>query len=257
MLLAVDVGNTNIVFAVFGLKGKLTGTWRLSSDRKRTADEYAISVTKLLEIQGITLADITGVIISSVVPQTVFPLKSFCRQYIKMEPLIIGEEQVKLPLKVKIDRPNEVGSDRVVNAAAAFEIYKKPIIVIDFGTATTFDVIDAKGDYQGGTIAPGIHLSMEALHRAAAKLPEIAVEKPRKVIGKNTIDAMQSGVYWGYVGLLEGITTRIKKEFGAPMKVIATGGLAPLFAKATSVIDELEPNLTINGLLKIYNYNQK
>jgi type III pantothenate kinase len=255
MLLVVDVGNTNTVFAVFSGE-KLTGTWRISSMRDRTADEYALALSKLLALGGISLKKISGIIISSVVPQTIFPLKMFSRKYLSMEPLVVGDG-VKLPIKVKIDRPTEVGADRLVNAVAAFEKYASPAVILDFGTATTFDVIGAKGDYMGGVIAPGINLSIDALHRAAAKLPEIAVERPLKVIGTNTVAAMQSGVYWGYVGLIEGIVAKIRAEHKKPMKVIATGGLSPLFAKATKIIDALEPDLTIHGLKILYGLNTK
>lgn len=255
MLLVVDVGNTNTVFAVFSGE-KLTGTWRISSVRDRTADEYALALSELLALGGIELKKISGIIISSVVPQTIFPLKMFSRKYLAMEPLVVGDG-VKLPIKVKIDRPTEVGADRLVNAVAAFEKYASPAVILDFGTATTFDVIGANGDYMGGVIAPGINLSIDALHRAAAKLPEIAVERPLKVIGTNTVAAMQSGVYWGYVGLIEGIVAKIRAEHKKPMKVIATGGLSPLFAKATTVIDALEPDLTIHGLKILYGLNTK
>ncbi len=255
MLLVVDVGNTNTVFAVFSGE-KLTGTWRISSVRDRTADEYALALSELLALGGIELKKISGIIISSVVPQTIFPLKMFSRKYLAMEPLVVGDG-VKLPIKVKIDRPTEVGADRLVNAVAAFEKYASPSVILDFGTATTFDVIGAKGDYMGGVIAPGINLSIDALHRAAAKLPEIAVERPEKVIGTNTVAAMQSGVYWGYVGLIEGIVAKIRAEYKKPMKVIATGGLSPLFAKATKIIDALEPDLTIHGLKILYGLNTK
>lgn len=255
MLLVVDVGNTNTVFAVFSGE-KLTGTWRISSMRDRTADEYALALSELLALGGISLKKISGIIISSVVPQTIFPLKMFSRKYLSMEPLVVGDG-VKLPIKVKIDRPTEVGADRLVNAVAAFEKYASPAVILDFGTATTFDVIGAKGDYMGGVIAPGINLSIDALHRAAAKLPEIAVERPLKVIGTNTVAAMQSGVYWGYVGLIEGIVAKIRAEHKKPMKVIATGGLSPLFAKATKIIDALEPDLTIHGLKILYGLNTK
>jgi type III pantothenate kinase len=253
MLLVIDVGNTNTVFAVFSGEDAVS-TWRISSDRDRTADEYALSLSELIALSGLSLKQITGVIISSVVPQTVFPLKMFSRKYMDVEPLVVGDG-VKLPLTVKVDRPQEVGADRLVNAVAAFDKHRSAAVILDFGTATTFDVIDGKGDYLGGVIAPGINLSIDALHRAAAKLPEIAVERPSKVIGTNTVMAMQSGVYWGYVGLIEGIVAKIRAEFKKPVKIISTGGLSPLFAKATPIIDVLEPDLTIHGLKLLYELN--
>jgi type III pantothenate kinase len=254
MLLAIDVGNTNTVFAVFKDR-ELVGTWRLSSENERTSEEYALALSKLMELDKLEFSDISGVIISNVVPQTAFPLKNFCRRYFNIEPLVVGEKSVILNVDVKLERPIEVGADRLVNAVAAYKLYKKAVVIIDFGTATTFDVIDSKGAYLGGVISPGVNLSIEALHRAAAKLPEVAVEKPTKVIGNNTITAMQSGVYWGYVSMIEGIIARIKEEFGGEVTTVATGGLAPLFAKATQVIDELECDLTIRGLLEIYESN--
>lgn len=256
MLLVVDVGNTNTVFAVFdGQNAK--GSWRLSTVNARTADEYALSLSQLFQFGGISFSQITGVIIASVVPQTLFSLKTLSRRYCNIEPLVIGEPSVKLPIKVNIERASEVGADRLVNAVAAYQKYKKAAIILDFGTATTFDVMNEQGDYLGGVIAPGINLSLDALHKAAAKLPEIAVEAPPKVIGTSTVSAMQSGVYWGYVALVEGIIARIRTEYKKPLKIIATGGLSPLFAKATAVIEHLEPDLTIYGLLKIYEENNE
>jgi len=178
------------------------------------------------------------------------------RKFFNTELLIVGEEEVKLDIEIKIDKPREVGADRLVNAIAAWNKYSQPLIIVDFGTATTFDVVNNKGNYIGGIIAPGINLSLETLHRAAAKLPNIAVERPPQVIGKDTVSAMQSGIYYGYISLIEGIVARINKEHGKKMKVVATGGLAPLFAKATPIINALEPNLIIDGLKLIYEKNQ-
>ncbi len=255
MLLAIDAGNTNTVFAVFDGK-KIVGSCRLSANRKRTADEYAISLVQFFQLNSIEYKNIDSVIISSVVPQSIFAMKTFCKNYIGVEPLIIGEGNVELGLGVKVDRPSEVGADRLVNSVAAYKKFGGNVIIIDFGTATTFDVIDESGNYIGGVISPGINLSLEALHVAAAKLPEIDVKRPENVIGKSTISAMQSGIYWGYVGLIEGIVSRIKNERAVAMKVVATGGLAPLFFKATNVIEELESDLTIEGLKQIFEMNR-
>ena len=255
MLLAIDVGNTNCTFAV--LEGEiLRGQWRLATEPHRTSDEYMLALSRLFELDGITHQSITGVILSTVVPQTLFPIQRFCQQYLECEPFVIGKDNVDIGIEVKIDRPEEVGADRLVNAVAASHFFGQNIIVVDFGTATTFDVIDKAEDYVGGIISPGINLSLDALKTAAAKLPEIAVEKPLRVIGKSTIEAMQSGIYWGYVSLIEGLVARIREECGCEMKTIATGGLAPLFFKATDAIEHLERDLTISGLRLIYEKNK-
>ena len=185
-----------------------------------------------------------------------FNLKTLCRKYFKVDPLVVGDAEVDLGIQVFLDRPEEVGADRLVNAIAAHEVYKGPLIVIDFGTATTFDVVDEDGNYCGGAIAPGINLSLEALHMAAAKLPRVAIGKPDKAIGKGTTTAMQSGIFWGYIGMIEGLTQRMKEEFGAEMTVIATGGLATLFAESTDVIQHSDSDLTLRGLLAIHKRNQ-
>jgi type III pantothenate kinase len=254
MLLVIDTGNTNTVFAVFDGE-KLCGKWRLSANRNRTADEYAVALMQFLQLSDLAKERIKNVIIASVVPQNIFSLKTLCRTYLNCEPLIVGNESVKIGIEVKIDRPQEVGADRLVNAVAAYNKYGGNVIIIDFGTATTFDVIGEKGEYLGGVIAAGISLSIDALHRAAAKLPMVDVARPQKVVGTSTVEAMQSGVYWGYVGLIEGIVARIKKERGVEMKVLATGGLAPLFFEATDVIENLESDLTIYGLKQIFEAN--
>ena len=254
MLLAIDSGNTNIVFAVYD-GDILRGEWRASTDSERTADELGVWLTQLLSIEGLNRLDITSAIVASVVPAMVFSLKTLCRRYFRCEPLVVGDEGVNLGLSILLDRPEEVGADRLVNAVAAHKCYKGPLIVIDFGTATTFDVVDATGNYCGGAIAPGINLSLEALHAAAAKLPRVAIGRPKQVIGRATVPAMQSGIFWGYVGLIEGLVRRIKEEFGAEMLVVATGGLAPLFADATKVINALDADLTLRGLLEIHRRN--
>lgn len=254
MLLAIDSGNTNIVFAVYD-GDILRGEWRASTDSERTADELGVWLTQLLTIEGLNRLDITAAIVASVVPAMVFGLKTLCRRYFRCEPLVVGDDGVDLGLSILLDRPEEVGADRLVNAVAAHKCYKGPLIVIDFGTATTFDVIDGKGNYCGGAIAPGINLSLEALHAAAAKLPRVAIGRPKQVIGRATVPAMQSGIFWGYVGLIEGLVIRIKEEFGSDMYVVATGGLAPLFADATKAINALDADLTLRGLLEIHRRN--
>ncbi|MHA1599106.1 MAG: type III pantothenate kinase [Alphaproteobacteria bacterium] len=255
MLLAIDAGNTNTVFAIFDAEGKVLGEWRSSSDDERTSDEYGVWLMQLMELAGIDRASVSSSIIASVVPANLHSLKTLCRDYFKCEPLIIGAAGVDLGLDVLLDAPDEVGADRLVNAVSAHATYGGPLIVVDFGTATTFDVIDGAGNYAGGVIAPGINLSLEALHMAAAKLPRVAVERPPTVIGKGTVGAMQSGIYWGYVSMIEGIVARIRDEFGADMKVIATGGLAGLFAKSMDVIETADAELTLRGLYAIHRLN--
>lgn len=255
MLLAIDSGNTNIVFAVFDGEEKRS-EWRSSSDSKRTADEYGVWLSQLMGLDGIDREAISDCIVATVVPETLYSLKTLCRTYFGCEPMIVGEAGVDLGLSVLVDAADEVGSDRLVNAGAAHRRYGGPLIVIDFGTATTFDVVDDDGNYFGGVIAPGINLSLDALHMAAAKLPRVAVQKPASVIGKRTVPAMLSGIYWGYVGLIEGLLERIKTEYGKPMKVVATGGLAPLFAEATDAIEHLDTDLTLRGLAQIYLRNR-
>jgi type III pantothenate kinase len=255
MLLVIDAGNTNTVFAVFDGK-KLCGQWRIATDARRTADEYGIWLLQIMAHARIDHEKIKASIMSCVVPQAVFALRMLTRGYFHTELLIVGEPGVALGIEAKIDRPSEVGADRLVNAVAAWDRHHQPLIIVDFGTATTFDVVSKEGNYIGGIIAPGVHLSLEALHRAAAKLPNVAVERPARVTGKDTVQAMQSGIYYGYVGLIEGIVSRVKAEAGIPMYVVATGGLAPLFAKATPIINALEPDLIIDGLRLIYERNK-
>lgn len=254
MLLAIDVGNTNTVFALY--RGEeLQGQWRLSTNRERTAEEYAAALIQLMSLKGCTHLDVRAVLISSVVPQAVVPLRWMSRDFFGCRAFVVGED-IDYPIKIDINNPREVGADRVVNAVAALKRYTPPLVIVDFGTATTFDVVSAEGAYCGGAIAPGINLSIEALSRAAAKLPRIAIEPPETVIGRSTVTAMQSGVFWGYVGLIEGLVARIKEEFGKPMRVVATGGLAPLFFKRTTLFDHLDRDLTMAGLLEIYAQNR-
>ena len=256
MLLTIDSGNTNIVFAVYDEMDRQRGSWRASTDVHRTADEYAVWLTQLMALQDLVPDDIDSAIIANVAPATMFALTTLCDRYFGTEALTIGDPAVDLGLEVRIERPEQVGADRLVNAVAAFAAYGGPLIVIDFGTATTFDMIGSDGAYEGSVIAPGLNLSLEALDRAAAKLPRISVKRPQQVIGQDTISAMESGAYWGYVGLIEGLAARIKAEDGRAMKVIATGGLAPLFAKGADVIDTIDQDLTLRGLLTIYRANR-
>jgi type III pantothenate kinase len=255
MLLAIDVGNTNTVFAVYRGREPM-GQWRLSTNRERTADEYAAALIQLMGLKGLRRDAVGAVIISSVVPQAVTPLRWMTRDFFGCEGAVVGED-LDYPIPVALDNPREVGADRIVNAVAALARYEPPFVIVDFGTATTFDVVDRDGTYRGGVIAAGINLSLEALSRAAARLPRVAVQAPERVIGRSTVEAMQSGVYWGYVGLIEGLVARIRREFGAPMRVIATGGLAPLFAGGTDSIQHVDPDLTMAGLLEIYERNRE
>jgi len=255
MLLAIDCGNTNVVFAVFD-GSRIEGTWRLSTDPRRTADEYAVWLTQLMSISGVDRGRIDAAILATVVPEALFSLKTLTKRYFGCAALVVGEDGVETGVKAVIDRPEDVGADRIVNVAAARKLYGAPLIVVDFGTATTFDVIDRDGNYAGGVIAPGIHLSLEALRMAAAKLPGVAIRRPDRVIGGSTGTAMQSGVFWGYVGLVEGLVARIRAEYGAPMGVVATGGLAAMFQGATGVIDRVDGELTLRGLAAIYDLNR-
>ncbi len=254
MLLAIDSGNTNFVFAVFD-GDRLCGSWRAASDGRRTADEYWVWLTQLMAMKDLNPEDIDGAVIASVVPAALYPLASLCSHYFKTDPVIVGQPGVELGIKVEMDRPEAVGADRLVNAIAAQQNFKGPMIVIDFGTATSFDVVGADGSYQGGVLAPGVNLSIEAFALAAAKLPRVRVRCPETVIGKDTEPAMESGIFWGYISLIEGIVARIKEEFGAPMTVVATGGLATLFEKSTDAIDHTDPDLTLRGLLAVYRLN--
>ena len=253
MLLAIEQGNTNTLFAVHD-GSEWIAQWRTATEASRTADEYAVWLTQLLAMRGLALGDLDGCIISSVVPQSIFNLRNLSRRYLEVEPLVIGEN-VELGMPVRILTPKEAGADRLVNALGAHLKYPGDLIVIDSGTATTFDVIAADGAFEGGVIAPGINLSLQALHEAAAMLPRIAIQKPEKVIGKDTVSNMQSGVFWGYIALIEGLVARIKGEWGRPMTVIGTGGVVSLFEGATDSIDAFDSDLTIRGLLEIWRRN--
>jgi len=255
MLLAIEQGNTNTMFAIHDGQSWVA-QWRSATESTRTADEYVVWLSQLLSMQGLGFRAIDAVIISSVVPQSIFNLRNLSRRYFGVEPLVIGEN-ANLGIDVRIEKPSEAGADRLVNAIGAGMVYKGPLIVIDSGTATTFDIVGDDGAFEGGIIAPGINLSMQALHEAAAKLPRIAIQRPagNRIVGTDTVSAMQSGVFWGYISLIEGLVTRIKAERGEPMTVIATGGVASLFEGATESIDHFDSDLTIRGLLEIYRRN--
>jgi type III pantothenate kinase len=253
MLLAVDAGNTNLVFALVK-DGEIRARWRIATDARRTADQYAVWLHQLLELEGYHSADVDAVIIGTVVPRALHNLEVLATKYFHVEPLIAGEGAAAWPLRLDVDEPKSVGADRALNVIAAHAKHPGDLIVIDFGTATTFDVVDPSGAYKGGIIAPGINLSLDALVSAAAKLPRIAIEAPKEtnVVGRTTESQMISGIYWGYVAMLEGLTERIKRELGKPVTVVATGGLADLFDRHTNVFDAIEPDLTIQGLTLLY-----
>lgn len=256
MLLAVDIGNTNVVLGVF-IKDKLINHFRISTDREKTEDEYGILVLSLLREFGIEEKDFDGAVISSVVPPLTPVFEKMCEKYLNVAPLIIGPG-VKTGINIKYENPREVGADRIVNAVAAYYKYKGPLIVVDFGTATTFDAVSENFDYLGGAIAPGIGISAEALFQRAAKLHRIEIAKPDRVIGKNTTTSMQAGIFYGYAGLVDHIVERMKDEMGEPgIKVIATGGLASLIASETKTIDLVDGMLTLEGLRIIYEKNRQ
>lgn len=256
MLLAIDAGNTNTVFALFD-GPKMAGMWRATTQAQRTTDEYAVFLKTMMEEAGLEQSKVSSAIMGSVVPDANHQLIRLCKKLFNCEPLIVGAPGVELGIKALIDRPEEVGADRLINAIAGITTYKPPLLILDFGTATTFDVVDTDGNYRGGAIAPGINLSLQALHMAAAKLPRVGVAKPQKVIGTNTVEAIKSGTFWGYVSLIEGMIGRIKNEYGQPMTVIATGGLAPLFKDAIPSIEHLDTDLTLRGLYTIHERNKK
>jgi type III pantothenate kinase len=246
MLLVVDAGNTNVVFAVHD-GAKWRGIWRIATDAMRTSDEYGVWLSALLTHSGLREADITQAVIGTVVPAALYHLRRLIRDWFTVEPLV-AQARLDWGFRIRTDNPEEVGADRLLNALAGHRKYGGPLVVIDFGTATTFDVVGDNGDYLGGVISPGINLSMEALHSAAARLPRIGIGRPSAVIGTNTIAAMRSGIYWGYVALIEGVVARIQAEYRAELKVVGTGGLAPLLAEGTSVLATLDPDLTLDGL---------
>lgn len=255
MLLAIDCGNTNTVFALWDGE-RFLGTWRIATNPQRTADEYHVWLSTLMELQKVDMK-ITDVIISSTVPRVVFNLRVLSDRYFGTRPMVVGKPECLLPIDVRVDAGTAVGPDRLVNSVAGFDLYGGDLIIVDFGTATTFDVVDVDGAYVGGVIAPGVNLSLEALHLAAAALPHVDISKPQRVVGTNTVACMQSGVFWGYVGLVREICTRIRAERARPMRAVSTGGLAPLFQQAADLFDNFEDDLTIHGLKVIYTYNKE
>lgn len=255
MLLLIDVGNTNTVFALYREREQL-GQWRLSTNGERTASEYGALLIQLMQIKGFEYQGVNAVVISSVVPSSLQPLRWMAEEFFSCHAFVVGAD-VDYGIQNKLNNPGEAGSDRLVNALAAVRRHPPPLIIVDFGTATTFDIVDDDGAFAGGIIAPGINLSMEALHRAAAKLPRIAIEPPASVIGRSTVGAMQSGVYWGYVAMIDGLNDRIRAEYGKPMTVLATGGLAPLFERHSRTIAHIERDLTMSGLVEIYLNNRE
>lgn len=249
MLLAADVGNTNVVFALF--EGRtIKARWRIATDPRRTGDEYAVWLLRLLELEGHKREDITDIIVGSVVPRSIHNLTVLSQKYFGIEPLIAGEGKADWGIAIDVDEPRTLGADRALNTIAAHDKYEGDLVVIDFGTATTIDAVDFTGAYKGGVIAPGINLSLDALVGNTAKLPRIAIRKPESesVIGRNTEDQMLIGVFWGYVALIEGLVTRMKSEIGRPARVVATGGLALLFDEITDLFDEVDSDLTLDGL---------
>ncbi|WLR41944.1 type III pantothenate kinase [Bacillus carboniphilus] len=257
MILVIDVGNTNTVLGVFK-EEELIQHWRMETSRNKTEDELAISIKSLFEFEGLTFGDIKGIILSSVVPPMMFSLERMCNKYFNIRPQVVGPG-IKTGLNIKYDNPKEVGADRIVNAVAGIHQYGSPLIIVDFGTATTYCYIDEHEQYIGGAIAPGISISTEALYSKASKLPRIEIVRPDhtfgNVIGRNTISAMQAGILYGYVGQVEGIVSRMKSHSLKRPKVIATGGLSAVIAKETSVIDIVDPFLTLKGLQLIYEKN--
>ena len=253
MLLAIDCGNTNTVFSIW-TGSEFISTWRIATDQQRTADQYYVWLSSLMTLRKIE-ADITDVIISSTVPRVVFNLRILADRYFNTRPFVVGKPDCALPVDVRVDEGTGVGPDRLVNTVAGYDLFGGDLILVDFGTATTFDVVDADGAYVGGAIAPGVNLSLQALHEAAAALPHVDIAKPQRVVGTNTVACMQSGVFWGYVGLVREICDRIKAERARPMQVIATGGLAPLFQQTDALFDAIEETLTMHGLTVIHKYN--
>jgi type III pantothenate kinase len=254
MLLVVDVGNTNTVLGVYQ-NAELVAHWRIESNKSRTADEYAVLLRQLLGLSNLAFADLTSAIVSTVVPTILFPVENMCKRYLQLAPLVVGTG-MKTGMPVLYENPREVGADRIVNAVAAYDRYHQGCIVVDFGTATTFDAVSTKGEYLGGAISPGITIAADALYRAAAKLPRVEIARPPKVVGKNTVHSMQSGLVFGYAGLVDAIVTRMREELDFPTRCIATGGLAALIAKESKTIEEADDMLTLRGLYLLHERNR-
>src|SRR3569623_1233565 len=256
MLLAIDAGNTYIGFAVYDGE-QVRAQWRAVTQVSRTADEYAVWLSQLLALEGLSFTDLNAAIIATVVPAVLFDLRDMCRKYLKTEPLRVGDPALDIGPRPTVDRPETVGADRICNTVAAHDKYTGAVIVVDFGTATNFDSVSETGAFDGSVIAPGANLSIEALHQAAALLPRVAIRRAPTVIGRDTTASMQSGVYWGYVGLISGLIEGIKREYGKSMTVVATGGLAHLFRPDIPTIDHIDPDLTMRGLMLIHARNAK
>lgn len=256
MLLCIDTGNTNTVFSIWD-GARFVAHWRISTDHRRTADEYFVWLTTLMQLTGRDGLKVDACIISATAPRVVFNLRVLCNRYFETRPLVVGKPDCLLPVPPRVDEGTTVGPDRLVNTVGAFDRHGPDLVVVDFGTATTFDVVDTDGAYIGGVIAPGVNLSLEALHMGAASLPHVDVTMPARVIGTNTVACIQSGVFWGYVGLVDGIVRQIRAERDRPMKVIATGGLAPLFDQGFDLFDAIEDDLTMHGLRLIHDYNKE
>ena len=255
MLLCIDCGNTNTVFALWN-GSEFLATFRTTTEHQRTADQYFVWLSSLMAHHDLPM-DVDEVIISSTVPRVVFNLRVFTDRYFNTRPLVVGRPDCLLPMPPRVDAGTAVGPDRLVNTAGAFDRHGGDLVVVDFGTATTFDVVSQDGAYIGGVIAPGVNLSLQALHEAAAALPHVDVTKPQAVIGTNTIACMQSGVFWGYVGLVRGVCDRIKDEYDRPMQILGTGGLAPLFSQGDVLFDKIEDDLTMHGLTVIHRFNKE
>ena len=259
MLLAVDCGNTNIVFALFD-GDILQANWRISTDPRRSADEYLVWLSQLMALDGFVVDELSDMIIANVVPEVQPKLMCLARRGLNLIPQVIGDKNIDLGIKINIDQPNQAGGDRLVNAVAARDLYDLPAIILDFGTATTFDLVGRSGSYEGGIIAPGVNLSVEALYLAAARLPRLSVEPweaDMPILGKDTVSAMNSGVFWGYVSMVEGLIERLRRDHGPHLPVISTGGLAPLFADHVASISIVDPYLTLKGLVRIHAQNKR
>lgn len=251
MIFVLDVGNTNTVLGIFDQE-ELKFQWRIKTDREKTEDEFAMLIKSLFEHEGLTFADVNGIIISSVVPPIMYAFDRMAEKYFDQKPLIVSDQAIELFLKMKYPNPAELGADRIVNAVGAIEAYGAPLIIIDFGTATTYCYVNEKEEYVGGAIAPGINISLEALYSKAAKLPKVEIKHPNEIVGLSTVEAMQSGIYFGYVGQVDEVVRRFKKVSSENTKVVATGGLATLIAGESSMVDIVDPVLTLKGLYVIY-----